>query len=140
MVGARQIADVLGGRATLGRTIRTIQQLDELIGSARMPRAAVDRLATRISDRPDLKYRIVPRSSYHRAAYLSEAHAQRAERLARVFAMALEVWQDEALARRFLNTPHPELGGATAIDRAMTELGAREVEEVIDRGRYGLPV
>ncbi|MGH6921072.1 MAG: antitoxin Xre/MbcA/ParS toxin-binding domain-containing protein [Geminicoccaceae bacterium] len=68
------------------------------------------------------------------------AHSQKAERLARVFAMAESIWHDESEARRFMETPHAELDGRTPVEVAMTEDGARQVEEVIERGRHGLPV
>jgi putative toxin-antitoxin system antitoxin component (TIGR02293 family) len=50
------------------------------------------------------------------------------------------VWEDDERAQRFLWTPHPELGGRRPIEVALTELGAREVEEVVQRGLHGLPV
>lgn len=139
MVTADKVAEILGGSAILKRRIRTAKDMDDLIASARMPREAVDRLAQRLSRDGGWKYRIVPRSTYNRASFLSEPHAQRAERLARVFALALDAWEDEDLALRFLSTPHPELDGDAPLERALTELGARAVEEIIDRGRYGLP-
>jgi putative toxin-antitoxin system antitoxin component (TIGR02293 family) len=82
----------------------------------------------------------VPKATYQRSAQLNPAHSQKAERLARVFAMAESIWQDQTEARRFMNTPHAELKGRTPVEVAMTEVGARQVEEVIERGRHGLPV
>src|ERR1017187_4921836 len=70
---------------------------------------------------------------------LSPAESERTERLARVVATAEDVWQDREQARRFLTTPHPEIGGKTPLDAAMTELGARQAEEVMARIVYGLP-
>ena len=45
--------------------------------------------------------------------------------------------QQDAL--EFLHTAHPELGGDQPLDAARTELGARQVEEVLWRMEYGLP-
>jgi len=53
--------------------------------------------------------------------------------LARVVATAEDVWQDREQARRFLTTPHPEIGGKTPIEATLTELGARQAEEVVAR-------
>ena len=47
---------------------------------------------------------------------------------------------DDAQAKRFLATPHPELGGRKPIEAALTDLGARQVEDVVMRALYGLPV
>jgi uncharacterized protein (DUF2384 family) len=37
-------------------------------------------------------------------------------------------------------TPHPELDNRVPFDVALTEIGGREVEDVIERGLHGLPV
>jgi len=66
-----------------------------------------------------LMYRIVPEATYkRRRERLSPAERERTERLARVIAMAEEVWQDREQTRRFLTTPHSEIGGKTPIDAA----------------------
>ena len=86
-------------------------------------------------------YRVVPEATYkRRTRYLSHAESERTERMARVIALAEEVWQDPVETRRFLTTPHPEIGGKTPLDAALTELGARQAEMVMARILYGLPV
>jgi uncharacterized protein (DUF2384 family) len=35
---------------------------------------------------------------------------------------------------------HPELQGKTPFDAALTEVGGRRVEEIIERALHGLPV
>jgi putative toxin-antitoxin system antitoxin component (TIGR02293 family) len=132
----------MGGRRVLGRRIVTWSDLDQAV-AAGLPRAALDALVTHVASPPEssrMKYRIVPKATYQRSVQLNPAHSQKAERLARVFAMVESVWHDEAEARRFMNTPHAELNGRTPVEVAMTEIGARQVEEVIERGRHGLPV
>lgn len=52
-------------------------------------------------------------------------------RLAWIVATATSVWSDEDDAREFLSTPHPKLEGRTSLDVALTELGARRVEELL---------
>jgi putative toxin-antitoxin system antitoxin component (TIGR02293 family) len=82
----------------------------------------------------------MPKATGQRGEKLNRAHSQKAERLARLFATAESIWHDEGAARRFMNTAHAELNGRTPLEVAMTEVGARQVEEVIERGRHGLPV
>jgi uncharacterized protein (DUF2384 family) len=53
--------------------------------------------------------------------------------------MAEDVWQDREQTKRFLTTPHSEIGGKTPLEAAMTELGARQAEAVMARILYGLP-
>src|SRR5439155_6503150 len=84
--------------------------------------------------------RVVPEATYkRRRERLSPAESERTERLARVIATAEEIWQDREQAKRFLTTPHPEIGGKTPLNAALTELGARQAEEVMARIIYGLP-
>jgi len=49
------------------------------------------------------------------------------------------LWDDDDAAKRFLATPHAELGRRKPIDAALTELGARQVEDIVMRALYGLP-
>ena len=142
MVPASRIAETLGGRRALGRRIGSWADLDAAV-AAGLPRASLDALSERVATPPEssrLKYRIVPKATYQRRQLLSVAHSQKTERLARVFAMAETVWGEREAAREFMRTPHPELDGRTPLDAAMTEIGARRVEEVIERGLHGLPV
>lgn len=140
MITAQKIAVAMGGRAVFHREFRSMHELDQLIANGEMPRRALDVLARKLSDETAFKYSIMPKASYTRHESLPMKHAQSTERLARIFALAVEIWQDEPDARRFLAAPHPELGGDSPLTRARSEIGAREVEEVLDRARYGFPV
>ena len=53
--------------------------------------------------------------------------------------MVQRVWENEVKAQHFLWTEHPELNDRKPIEVSLTELGARKVEEVIQRGLDGLP-
>lgn len=142
MDSARPIVQLLGGTKTLGRPVRTLAELDEAI-QAGLPRGALEHLVAAIApegERARLRNRVVPRASFQRRKTLSAANGATTERLARITALLLEVWQDETRAQRFLWSAHPELGGRKPIEAALTELGAREVEEIVQRGLHGLPV
>jgi putative toxin-antitoxin system antitoxin component (TIGR02293 family) len=138
-VPADKIAEVLGGRRVLKREIRSLSELDEIVTEGRLPRGAFDAVVARLKLPQRIKFRLVPRATYARHANLPRSHAETTERIARIFALVRELWGDDEDALRFLNTPHPELGGKTPFERAQSELGAREVEEVVERGRLGLP-
>ncbi len=142
MVPAGKIAEIMGGARVLRRRVATMGDLVDAVATG-LPRAALDTVVSRIAERSrrtELTHRIVPRATYQRRDVLNADHSQRTERIARVFAIVLAAWRDEELARRFMATPHPELGGRAPLDAAMTELGAREVEEVVERGLHGLAV
>jgi putative toxin-antitoxin system antitoxin component (TIGR02293 family) len=64
---------------------------------------------------------------------------EKIERIARVGALAEAAFGSQRDALEFLRTPHPELGGDRPLDAAQSELGARQVEEVLWRMEHGLP-
>jgi putative toxin-antitoxin system antitoxin component (TIGR02293 family) len=86
-----------------------------------------------------LRNKIVPRATYQRVDRFNLQVGETTERLARLYALALSVFENRAAAARFLMNPHPELDDRTPFDVALTEIGGREVEEVIERGLHGLP-
>jgi putative toxin-antitoxin system antitoxin component (TIGR02293 family) len=139
----RETGNVLGGRRVLGKTVTSLLELNDAVERG-LPKATlrivVQRVFSDASDRRAMMRRIVPEATYKRRRdRLSPVESERTERLARVVAIAEEVWQDRDQARRFLTTPHPEMGGKTPVDAALTELGARQAEEVMARIVYGLP-
>jgi putative toxin-antitoxin system antitoxin component (TIGR02293 family) len=67
---------------------------------------------------------------------LDEADA--VARLVRVRSHAERVFDDAALAQRWLSSPNPELGNETPIEMARTDVGAGEVEAVLLRMKHGV--
>lgn len=136
------IAKLLGGEKTLGRRVRTLDELRRLV-EAGLPVASLARVVARVAEPAlgtEIKYRIVPKATLHRRRrQLSLEESERLERLARVAAIAEDVWEDEALVREFLGSPQPQLGGERPLDLVHTELGARQVEELLMKLEYGLP-
>jgi putative toxin-antitoxin system antitoxin component (TIGR02293 family) len=69
---------------------------------------------------------------------LSTEESNKIVRVARIWALSVETWGSEDRAREFLFKPHPMLEGALPMDSAFaTEVGAREVEGILGRLRYG---
>ncbi len=144
MVEAKRIARVLGGRVVLGKSVASIEDLEEMVTEG-LPkvalRTAVRRVFLAAREANRYLYRIVPEATYkRRAGRLRASESERTERLARVIAAAESAWDDQEDAREWLTKPHPELGERTPMECALTELGARQVESLIDRLQYGLPV
>jgi putative toxin-antitoxin system antitoxin component (TIGR02293 family) len=122
---------------------RSFAELDDLVHQG-LPktalRAGVDHVGRTVEERRRLLFRIIPEATFKRRLdRLTPEESEKTERLARVFATALHVWDDEDDAREFLNTPHPLLAERSPLDVAMTELGARRVEELLWQLFYGLP-
>ena len=109
-----------------------------------LPVAAVDRICSRVApgDR-SLRNRIVPKATLARrqrvrGQRLSAEESDRLARLARLWAFAMDVWGSEAAAQRFFAEPHPLLGGRIPRDVAIeTEVGARAIEDILGRLKYG---
>lgn len=143
-VTAEEIANVLGGRRVLGRQVRSMRELDDIVREG-MPKEALDTFVDALGDSAygkfavRLRNRIVPRATYHRVERFNLQVGETTERMARLFAMALAAFDDTDAATRFMAAPHPELGNRPPFEAALTEIGGREVEEVIERGMHGLP-
>jgi len=143
-VTAEQIADVLGGRQALGRKVRSMRELDDIVREG-MPKSALDTLieavaASRYGDfAVKLRNMMVPRATYNRVDRFNLQVSETTERMARLYAMALEAFDDAEAATHFMARTHPELDGRSPFETALTEIGGRQVEEVIERGLHGLP-
>ncbi|MGH9881349.1 MAG: type II RES/Xre toxin-antitoxin system antitoxin [Pyrinomonadaceae bacterium] len=65
--------------------------------------------------------------------------SDRVLRASRVFGKALELFEGDAeAARHWLASPQRALGGAVPMGLAKTDLGAREVEDLIERLEHGV--
>lgn len=113
---------------------------------AGLPVGALDDLAEAVAPGDaDFKHRIIPRATLRRrrqqSRSLSVEEGNRVARVAKVFAMAQEVYRDAALARDFLNRPHPMLDGSAPLSMALaTGPGADAVENLLGRLKYGAAV
>ena len=138
-VPADRIARILGLRPS----VRSVADIAEAVESG-LPKQSLERVVERSGiegpARVKLMHRVVPAATWKSRHRLNLVENQRTERLARVIALAEMLWDDDAEAKRFLATPHPELGRRKPIEAALTELGARQVEDVVMRALYGLPV
>lgn len=143
-IPAEQIADVLGGQQVLGSRVRSMRELDDVVREG-LPKIALDTFIARIGATPyrdmavKLRNKIVPRATYQRVDRFNLQVSETTERMARLYALALSVFQDQASATRFMMNAHPELDGQAPFDVALTEIGGREVEEIMERGLHGLP-
>lgn len=69
---------------------------------------------------------------------LDPAESDRVVRFARLMGKAVKVLESEDNARQWLTSPQFGLGGAVPLDYADTEVGAREVEDLLGRMEYGV--
>lgn len=140
MIAAEPIAEILGLKAS----IRSVGDLESAV-AAGLPKRSLERLSRRLYEDPKLatayKYQLVPKATLsRRTGRLSVEESERTERIARLLAQAEFVWDDREQARAWMSAPHPELNGRPPVEAARTELGARRVEDLLDKLFYGLPV
>lgn len=106
-----------------------VQELDELRGHLDLP---MERLAPMLG---------ISKATLHRrkiSGRLDPAESDRVVRFARLLGQAVEVLESVANARLWLTAPQAGLGGAVPLEYAETEVGAREVEDLLTRIEYGV--
>jgi putative toxin-antitoxin system antitoxin component (TIGR02293 family) len=137
------IADALGGRRILGRQVKTLKDLAKLVRQG-LPAEALAVLGERLqlnnaalSGTVGIPARTLSRR-FSRHARLTAAESDRAVRMARVYATAVEMIGDTAKAAAWLRTPNRALGGEVPVNQLDTDLGAREVENLLGRIAYGV--
>ncbi len=140
MISPGSIAEILG----LGASVRTVGELESAV-SAGLPKRSLERLSARLYDDRKIaqayKFKVVPQATWkRRTKRLSVDESERTERLARVLAHAEFIWDDRGRAREWMGKPHRELHNRSPLEVAKTELGARRVEDLLDKLFYGLPV
>jgi putative toxin-antitoxin system antitoxin component (TIGR02293 family) len=140
---AAVIAKVLGGRKVLGKTVKKPDDLAELVREG-LPATSVTVLAgrldigsTMLSEKLGIPLRTLSRRLSLRSR-LTSTESDRMVRLARVFATAVEMIGEEDKAVEWLQTPNRALGGKKPLDELDTDVGAREVEDLLGRIAYGV--
>jgi len=106
-----------------------VKELGDLQASLAMP---MDRLVPLLG---------ISKATFHRrtkTGRLDKSESDRVLRFARLMGRAVEVMESEENARRWLMTPQFGLGGAVPLEFADTEVGAREVEDLLGRIEYGV--
>ena len=140
MIDPEKITDIMG----LSCKIQSLHELNELIIQG-LPKSCLVQIVNHLSSDANIKKQlqdrlISPATFKRRKTVLNIDESERVERIARIYAPALDVWGDQDDARKYLFTPNPLLNNRTPIDLSFTELGARLVEETIEKIRYGLPI
>ena len=137
------IADVLGGRKVLGKSIKTPGDLAQLVREG-LPARSVTALAEKLhlgngvlSRKLGIPQRTLTRR-LNRGSLLTSAESDRTVRMARVCAHASAMFGDEEKAIEWLRTPNRALGGERPFDQLDTDTGARMVEDILGRIAYGV--
>ncbi len=131
----------LGGKQTLGRALATEQDMREAIREG-FPSAVVEELMRasgltlrELATALDLSPRSLQRR--RRTGRLARYESDRLYRLARIVALADEFLGNHERALRWLKRPNRALGGIAPVAALDTEVGARQVENILGRIAYG---
>jgi putative toxin-antitoxin system antitoxin component (TIGR02293 family) len=137
----RAVVRELGGERTFGRALSNDRELREAIRRG-FPPSVVEELMRasgltlkELADALDLSPRSLQRR--RRSGRLAHFESDRLYRLARIVAIASEYLGDHERAMRWLKRPNRALGGLAPVSAIDTELGARQVENVLGRIAYG---
>ncbi len=137
----RAVIKELGGKKTLGRTLSSDRELREAIREGFRPQVVQELMRTsgltlkELAGALDLSPRSLQRR--RRTGRLARYESDRLYRLARIVAIATEYLGDRERATRWLKQPNRVLGGIAPVKAIDTELGARQVENVLGRIAYG---
>jgi putative toxin-antitoxin system antitoxin component (TIGR02293 family) len=140
MLAVNDVADVLGlpAKETSARSpFGLISRIEH-----GLPIAALERVAHLLAPGDaQFKYRLVPKATFARrkvAHRLSSDEGTRLARVARIWSLALDVWQNDDDARDFLFRPHPMIEDKRPIDVVIqNEFGAEMVVDILGRLKYG---
>ncbi len=135
------VIEELGGKQILGRSLATEDDLRRAIREG-FPPAVVEELMRasgltlkELANALDLSPRTLQRR--RRSGRLARYESDRLYRFARIVALADEFLGDHEKAIRWLKHPNRALGGIAPVEALDTELGARQVENVLGRIAYG---
>jgi putative toxin-antitoxin system antitoxin component (TIGR02293 family) len=132
--------EVFGWKGLL-RGVNTDLELDRWMTWHRPPRSMAASVFRNAALPPQIRFRVVPKATYHRSNYLSPNAFERVLRIGRLYARALTVFDGDAQeASAFLSDPHPLLDDRPPAEVALSEPGFREVEGLLRKLEFGLPV
>ncbi|HEV7367531.1 antitoxin Xre-like helix-turn-helix domain-containing protein [Arenibaculum sp.] len=138
--GLLDVADVLGIGADEKKPVTPLRMVSIL--EEGLPVKSLERVSGFVAPSDtSFKHRIVPRATLNRRKLgerLTTEESNRVERVARVWALAVEVWKSAENARAFLWREHPLLDLRRPIDIVMAnDFGAKLVEDILGRLKHG---
>lgn len=143
-MGQTNVAELMGGTRILGKTVHSPLDLADLI-EAGLPRETAEQVREHMdltegemAECLGVSTKTLQRLAKQPKALLSPIQGDRLYRLARIVAFAEEVLEDTGRAHTWLREPQRALGYRVPLDVMRTEVGAREVENLLGRIEYGV--
>lgn len=146
MQNERKVVDVLGGRKSLDRPVKDINDFINLIKNGISLKGALSvKERLHLTNRELADTLGISESKWSRrirrpSGRLSLVESDRLYRIARIFALAKDVFENEERAIEWFRRPQFGLGDRIPLDLINTEVGAREVESLLLRIEYDVIV
>ena len=142
MLTAERIARTLGGERVLKRKALTVEQLREQLRKG-LPYTALETVAAEFDiTQEDMVFLLhLPARTLARRKKEKRLRADESDRLfrvGRIAALAEEVLGRRARAAKWLHRPNKALGNAVPLHHLDTDLGARQVEDLLLRIAHGV--
>jgi putative toxin-antitoxin system antitoxin component (TIGR02293 family) len=135
-----EAADLLGGTATLGVTVRTPADMARLVQSG-LPAGVIEKLRSAGFKQTELTVLIAPSRTLNRRktdGRFTVEESSRIEHLARILALSDRTFGDRRLALDWLRRPQDRLSGQSPMDYLASDIGGRVVEEILIQSEYGI--
>lgn len=126
LADAKEIANRLGGRSVLGRTVTTERDLHRLVLDGISPRVTEHLIARGMLTRDEIELIVAKRTLARRRVDGRALHWTQSDalvRLVRVVATAESLFPNSDDAGRWLRRAHRDLAGSTPLDLAYTDAG-----------------
>jgi putative toxin-antitoxin system antitoxin component (TIGR02293 family) len=141
MLPTDSLVEALGGRKVFKRRIATLDELREVV-KAGLPYASLEALIGKLrlgreeaAAALHLPQRTIARRKKEQRLQADES--DRVVRLARISAQALATFGSEEKAAQWLRRPNRALGNRPPFDLLDSDIGIRQVEEVLSRIAHG---
>lgn len=137
------VLELLGGEKVLKRQVSGIDDLREVLREG-LPFRALESLAKAMEVQTAALTKIIrlaPRTLARRKeseSNFNSIESDRIYRVARIMSLSIEVLGTKEKAKEWLSTPNRALGGEKPLSLLDTDIGAKQVEEVLGRIAHGV--
>lgn len=143
---AQETADLLGVKSP---KVNSLQELRKAVDKG-LPESSIDAVLHELT--PDGRRMVTlvqMKTAREKGSAVAKRHAvprlpyaasEQTARIARVIALARLVWRNNrSKVNQFLTKPHPMLGDEPPLKVAQSDIGARQVEDILWKIVFGLP-
>ena len=137
------VATALGGKKKMGAGVRADDYNEFIQKGIPVEAGNFFKQLLHLTDKEFAKALGISERSFHRKKGMERLPVNASDRLyrfARIFSFAVEVLGSEDNARQWLRTPHFSLEQQTPLEMLKTDAGAKEVDDILGRIKYGMPL